>query len=54
MVRIVVTMPEHESEILTSMADGDMRFPKEQIRFLIREEAIRQRDAAGQTAIHSI
>lgn len=40
--RIVVPLGDAERAALAQMSETDMRFPKQQIQFLIREEAKRR------------
>jgi len=41
-VRTYVPMTESEFDLLQTMSEADMRYPKEQLRFLIRQEAERR------------
>ena len=37
MVKVYVVLDDHEAEALTTLAQCELRYPKEQIRLLVRE-----------------
>ncbi len=40
--RLMITLTSNECDALMSMADTDLRDPREQLRYLLREEAGRR------------
>ncbi len=40
--RLMITLTNNECDALMSMADTDLRDPREQLRYLLREEAGRR------------